>query len=134
MTDSTKAKKSYSKKPSKKERLASEIAKKERISSGGVHIREDGVAVSAVALAARQAALAEANQNDDVPATHERGTRNPHKIRAQAHLTPVVAKIEAPTASGRRKSRRTISCVTMTKFVSGGYCGNPQLPCISALR
>lgn len=102
MTDSTKAKKSYSKKPSKKERLASEIAKKERIASGGVHIREDGVAVSAVALAARQAALAEANQNDDVPATHERGTRNPHKIRAQAHLTPVVAKIEAPTASGRR--------------------------------
>ena len=49
-------KKSYSKKPSKKERLAAELAQKaakkqeqERVQSGGVFVRADGVAVSAVA-------------------------------------------------------------------------------------
>ena len=68
-------KKSYSKKPSKKERLAAELAQKaakkqeqERVQSGGVFVRADGVAVSAVALAARrkalEAALAEANAGE----------------------------------------------------------------------
>lgn len=60
-----KAKKSYSKKPSKKERLSQELASKQRadeqksrVESGGVYIRADGVAVSAAALAARRAARA----------------------------------------------------------------------------
>ena len=62
-------KKSYSKKPSKKERLEQELAKKsaqERVAAGGVHIRADGVAVSSAALADRQAALRAASGDVDV--------------------------------------------------------------------
>ena len=107
MTEQNKAKKSYSKKPSKKERLASDLAKKQRIESGGVLIREDGVSMSAVALAARRAALEQAISEDESQAehgghAHERPTRNKHKQRAQAGLSPLVVKIEAPTATGRR--------------------------------
>ena len=57
-------KKTYTKKPSKKERLAAELAQKQakqqeeaRLKSGGTFVRSDGVAVSSTALAARQKAL-----------------------------------------------------------------------------
>ena len=97
-------KKSYSKKPSKKERLEQELAKKsaqDRVAAGGVHIRADGVAVSAAALAARQAALHAAGvdvnaNNTDAP------SKKPRTTRAQAGLSPTVVRIEAVSPQGDR--------------------------------
>ncbi|TDR31170.1 RsmB/NOP family class I SAM-dependent RNA methyltransferase [Hydromonas duriensis] len=93
-------KKSYSKKPSKKERLAQELAEKAaqaRVAAGGLHIRADGVSVSAAALAARQAAL-NAARGEISDAT----TKKPRSTRAQAGLSPTVVRIEASSPQGDR--------------------------------
>ena len=116
-------KKSYSKKPSKKERLAAELAQKaakkqeqERVQSGGVFVRADGVAVSAVALAARrkalEAALADANAGEPTyaerypdpsartKASASKGTRA--KSSGKTDASPSIPKIAASSESGKR--------------------------------
>lgn len=118
---SNKVKKSYSKKPSKKERLAKEIAVKsreseqqERVSAGGVYIRPDGVAVSAAALAARSAALGMAREKDDVAPVRERKSPRSRTFVAS------IEKIEAPHKSGERLAhclwRAQILLVELLKF------------------
>lgn len=101
-----KAKKSYSKKPSKKERLSQELASKQRadeqksrVESGGVYIRADGVAVSAAALAARRAALGMAQEADDIAAPAR--SSKPSRTRS-AYGQSTIEKIAAPSKSGDR--------------------------------
>ena len=116
-------KKSYSKKPSKKERLAAELAQKaakkqeqERVQSGGVFVRADGVAVSAVALAARrkalETALAEANAGEPTyaerypdPSARSKNAagKNPRaKFGSKTDASPSIPKIAASTEAGKR--------------------------------
>lgn len=104
-------KKSYSKKPSKKERLAAELAQKEQkaraqsiVTAGGVVIRTDGVGVSAVALAARQKALQMAQAEDAQSNVHDFGAaQNPRaRGKAKTDASANIPKIEAAHASGNR--------------------------------
>ena len=100
-------KKSYSKKPSKKERLAAELAQKEqkaRVQAGGVVIRTDGVGVSAVALAARQKALQMAQAEDAQSNVHDFGAaQNPRaRGKAKTDASANIPKIEAAQDSGKR--------------------------------
>ena len=118
-----KPKKSYSKKPSKKERLAQELASKQsaseqkaRVESGGVYIRPDGVAVSAAALAARRAALGLAQEQDD-----SRPRVSDKKPRSRAsYASSNIEKIDAPSKSGERLAqclwRAQILLVELLKF------------------
>ncbi|MCE1160247.1 MAG: hypothetical protein LWW74_03430, partial [Burkholderiales bacterium] len=103
-------KKSYSKKPSKKERLAAELAQKEQkaraqsiVTAGGVVIRADGVAMSSVALAARQKALQMA-QAQDTQNTRDSDTAKSSRTRGKAKTdaSASVPKIEASQDSGKR--------------------------------
>jgi 16S rRNA (cytosine967-C5)-methyltransferase len=103
-------KKSYSKKPSKKERLAAELAQKEQkaraqsiVTAGGVVVRADGVGVSAVALAARQKALQMA-QAQDTQNTRDSDTAKSSRTRGKAKTdaSASVPKIEAAQDSGKR--------------------------------
>ena len=97
-------KKSYSKKPSKKERLAAELAQKEqkaRVQAGGVVVRADGVGVSAVALAARQKALQMAQTQDAQNGSDvAKSPRARGKTKTDASAS--IPKIEAAQASGKR--------------------------------
>ena len=100
-------KKSYSKKPSKKERLAAELAQKEqkaRVQAGGVVIRTDGVGVSAVALAARQKALQMAQAEDAQSNVHDFGAAQNPRVRGKAKTdaSANIPKIEAAQDSGKR--------------------------------
>lgn len=105
-------KKSYSKKPSKKERLATELAQKAtereqaerltKLTDGGGFVRADGVGISAVAVAARQKALHAALAEQDVsPADSPSNTRRPSKnsVRDTENLPE---KIAAPDEQGKR--------------------------------
>ncbi len=101
-------KKSYSKKPSKKERLAAELAQKEqhaRVQAGGVVIRADGVGVSSVALAARQKAL-QAAKGQSEPALHDfgapAGASSRARGKAKTDASASIPKIEASQDSGKR--------------------------------
>lgn len=123
MSTSVTPKKSYSKKPSKKERLAQELERKQkadaqqsRVESGGVYIRSDGVAVSATALAARRAALGLAQEADMLA----QPTAVAKKSRSRASFVTSIDKIEAPIKSGERLAqclwRAQILLIELLKF------------------
>ena len=102
-------KKSYSKKPSKKERLAAELAQKEqkaKVQAGGVVIRADGVAMSSVAVAARQKALQTAQAEDAQANVRDFGAPANARARtggkAKTDASASIPKIEAAQASGSR--------------------------------
>ncbi|MGL4768280.1 MAG: RsmB/NOP family class I SAM-dependent RNA methyltransferase [Formosimonas sp.] len=118
-----KVKKSYSKKPSKKERLQQELAQKQRaeeqksrVESGGVYIRPDGVAVSAAALAARRAALGMAQEAADIRPVEPRKVPRTRSSYGQS----TIEKIAAPSKSGERLAqclwRAQILLVELLKF------------------
>ena len=105
----SKKKKTYSKKPSKKERLAAELAQKtsreqehERVEQGGVFVRADGVAVSQVALAARQKALLAALGSSPDAVVEKKPERSAARGRRKTDASPNIPKIEAPVDSGKR--------------------------------
>lgn len=102
-------KKTYTKKPSKKERLAAELAQKQaqqqeeaRVKAGGVFVRADGVAVSSTALAARQKALQAALGEADEVTPTEQTSRAGGRSRTKTDASPSVPKIAAASESGRR--------------------------------
>ena len=105
-------KKSYSKKPSKKERLAAELAQKQlqqqedaRVKAGGVFVRADGVAVSSAALAARQKALQAALGEASALSPHAEKAEHKKSRSHSRHKTdasPSIVKIEPASESGKR--------------------------------
>lgn len=109
-------KKTYSKKPSKKERLAAELAQKQakqqeeaRLKSGGTFVRADGVAVSSTALAARQkalqAALAESSQAElksDAASQSRSSNRARTSKSGKTDASASILKIAAASDAGKR--------------------------------
>ena len=110
-------KKTYTKKPSKKERLAAELAQKQakqqeeaRLKSGGTFVRADGVAVSSTALAARQkalqAALAESSEvqsKSDGAASQSRSSNRARTSKSgKTDASASILKIAAASESGKR--------------------------------
>ena len=109
-------KKTYSKKPSKKERLAAELAQKQakqqeeaRLKSGGTFVRADGVAVSNTALAARQkalqAALAESAQvesKSDAASQSRSSNRARTSKSGKTDASASILKIAAASDAGKR--------------------------------
>ena len=109
-------KKTYTKKPSKKERLAAELAQKQakqqeeaRLKSGGTFVRSDGVAVSSTALAARQkalqAALAESSEQSksDGSASQSRSSNRGRTSKSgKTDASASILKISAASESGKR--------------------------------
>lgn len=109
-------KKTYTKKPSKKERLAAELAQKQakqqeeaRLKSGGTFVRADGVAVSSTALAARQkalqAALAESSEqskSDGAAPQSRTSNRGRTSKSGKTDASVSILKIAAASESGKR--------------------------------
>ncbi len=109
-------KKTYTKKPSKKERLAAELAQKQakqqeeaRLKSGGTFVRADGVAVSSTALAARQkalqAALAESSEqskSDGAAPQSRTSNRGRTSKSGKTDASVSILKIAAASVSGKR--------------------------------
>ena len=109
-------KKTYSTKPSKKERLAAELAQKQakqqeeaRLKSGGTFVRADGVAVSNTALAARQkalqAALAESAQvesKSDAASQSRSSNRARTSKSGKTDASASILKIAAASDAGKR--------------------------------